>query len=205
MPATSAMPIPADKLKPEWQTKACLALSLCGALSALFVNHCSICTKAMGLLNGVSLSYVGILFYSMLLALSHLRATRLVTWCCVAAAGVHLALLALLFAYRIACVPCLLTAAGAFFATTDLIPRTFRKSRTAAAGPGGAGVRLQRRGILCLGSCQRASRGCALESEHRRRHEQRRTRRARNSRPAACASRPGRGDLLLPAELLLPH
>jgi hypothetical protein len=94
---------------------AACALTLGGAVwAALTMKECAVCSQASALLGGVNLAPIGIVFYTQLLAVMLVKGpTRYVCRCILGAVGAHLVLVMLLYFARIACPPCLLTAAGA--------------------------------------------------------------------------------------------
>lgn len=92
---------------------ACSA-SLLGSIWAA-TSGCNACQKASELIGGLGLAALGVLFYAHLLfVLMMPRARPYFSVCVLFAAGVHLALVALLVRRHIVCPACYLTAAGAF-------------------------------------------------------------------------------------------
>ena len=95
-----------------------LAVSLAGSLWSLLAGErCARCSRAAQIIGGVNLAAIGAAYYALLLAAAYAGSARLVFDGAFAAAGVHLALVSLLLRYRLACPPCLITAAGAWVAS----------------------------------------------------------------------------------------
>lgn len=105
-------------LNPDLLLPAALAVSLCGSLGGIvYEKKCASCTKSASLTGDVNLGIVGTAYYGVLFVLALFfaaSATSAITVGVFAAAGLHLTLVALLARHKIVCVPCLVTAAGAF-------------------------------------------------------------------------------------------
>jgi hypothetical protein len=108
------------------------ALSLAGSVWAVLVRfECDSCRSAAALLKGFDLAALGIAYYLHLLLVLVLKGrSRYAFSCILGAAGVHLPLVAWLLIKQHVCIPCLVTAFGAFAMTGAALavsPRSYRR------------------------------------------------------------------------------
>ncbi|MCG3179311.1 MAG: hypothetical protein BIFFINMI_01645 [Phycisphaerae bacterium] len=111
----------------KWRAAAavCVAVALFGAAWAALAGSavgCDACESAAELLGGKAVAWAGVGLYLLLLAMFVLgRWTRLAGWGVGLASGVHVGLVALLLFKSLGCVPCVVTALGAWSALTVIL------------------------------------------------------------------------------------
>jgi hypothetical protein len=112
----------ATRASGPWGTLVVAALAACLVLSlwsALLPTACRSCSRTAALVGGLPVAWLGVALYAALLGVP-LPATAMAL-ALGAAVGAHLALLTLLWRGRIACAPCLATAACAIVAASPFI------------------------------------------------------------------------------------